>query len=88
MRRQDMFREIYGFMLDPGRGPYQIGHEDANRQFEMNCEFDDVLAAAEQHSIFRFMVKSQAGKHGLRAAFMPKAVEGLTGNGCPADLSV
>ena len=34
------------------------------------------------------MVKSVAEKHGLRATFMPKPFEGLTGNGCHAHISV
>src|SRR5690606_31593835 len=75
-------------MLDLGWGPYQNDHEDANGQFEMNWEFDDVVATADKHSFFKFMVKSIAEKHGLRATFMPKPFQGLTGNGCHAHISV
>ena len=34
------------------------------------------------------MVKSLAEKHGLRATFMPKPFENLTGNGCHAHISL
>jgi glutamine synthetase len=34
------------------------------------------------------MTKTVAEKHGYRATFMPKPVEGLTGNGCHAHISV
>ncbi len=88
MRRYDVVREICDYMLDLGWGPYQNDHEDANGQFEMNWEFDDVLATADKHSFFKFMVKSVAEKHGFRATFMPKPVEGLTGNGCHTHVSV
>ncbi|MEM7214360.1 MAG: type III glutamate--ammonia ligase [Pseudomonadota bacterium] len=88
MRRYDVIAEICDYMLDLGWGPYQNDHEDANGQFEMNFEFDDVLATADKHSFFKFMVKSVAEKHGLRATFMPKPFEGLTGNGCHAHISV
>ena len=88
MRRYDVIAEICDYMLELGWGPYQNDHEDANGQFEMNWEFDDVLKTADKHSFFKFMVKSVAEKHGLRATFMPKPVEGLTGNGCHAHVSV
>ena len=88
MRRYDVVREVCDYMLDMGWGPYQNDHEDANGQFEMNWEFDDILKTADKHSFFKFMVKSVAEKHGLRATFMPKPIEGLTGNGCHVHISV
>jgi glutamine synthetase len=88
MRRYDVVREICDYMLDMGWGPYQNDHEDANGQFEMNWEFDDALKTADKHSFFKFMTRSVAEKHGLRATFMPKPIEGLTGNGCHAHISV
>jgi len=88
MRRYEVIREICDYMLELGWGPYQNDHEDANGQFEMNWEFDDALKTADKHSFFKFMAKSVAEKHGLRATFMPKPIEGLTGNGCHAHISV
>ena len=88
MRRYDVVREICDYMLELGWGPYQNDHEDANGQFEMNWEFDGALQTADKHSFFKFMTKSVAEKHGFRATFMPKPVEGLTGNGCHAHISV
>ncbi|QFT93252.1 Glutamine synthetase 3 [Roseovarius sp. THAF9] len=88
MRRYDVVREICDYMLDLGWGPYQNDHEDANGQFEMNWEFDDALVTADRHSFFKFMTKSVAEKHGFRATFMPKPVEGLTGNGAHVHISV
>ena len=88
MRRYDVIAEICDAMLALGWEPYQNDHEDANGQFEMNWAFDDVLATADKHSFFKFMVKSIAEKHGLRATFMPKPFQGLTGNGCHAHISV
>ena len=88
MRRYDVIAEICDYMLELGWGPYQNDHEDANGQFEMNWDFDDALVTADRHSFFKFMVKSVAEKHGLRATFMPKPIAGLTGNGCHAHISV
>ena len=88
MRRFDVIAEICTHMLDLGWGPYQNDHEDANGQFEMNWDFDDTLRTADRHAFFKFMVKSVAEKHGLRATFMPKPFAHLTGNGCHSHVSL
>jgi glutamine synthetase len=88
MRRYDVITEICDAMLDLGWEAYQNDHEDANGQFEMNWSFDTALVTADRHTFFKFMVKSIAEKHGLRATFMPKPFLGLTGSGCHAHVSV
>ena len=88
MRRYDLIKEICDCMIDMGWGPYQNDHEDANGQFEMNWEYSDCLVTADRHTFFKFMVKTLAEKHGLRATFMPKPFENLTGNGCHAHISL
>jgi glutamine synthetase len=88
MRRLDIITEICSTMIQLGWGPYQNDHEDANGQFEINWNFNDALTTADQLAFFKFMVKSIAEKHGLRATFMPKPFINLTGNGCHVHLSV
>ncbi|MEI4262038.1 type III glutamate--ammonia ligase [Roseovarius sp. D0-M9] len=88
MRSYEVIREISDYMLELGWGPYQSDHEDANGQWEMNWDFDDALKTADKHSFFKFMTKTVAEKHGMRATFMPKPIPGLTGNGCHAHISV
>jgi len=88
MRRYDVITEICDSMLALGWEPYQNDHEDANGQFEMNWQFDDALVTADRQAFFKFMVKSIAEKHGLRATFMPKPFSHLTGNGCHMHVSV
>ncbi|MFV0475085.1 MAG: type III glutamate--ammonia ligase [Pikeienuella sp.] len=88
MRRYDVIAEVAGYMMDLGWEPYQSDHEDAIGQFEMNWKYDDVLRTADKLSFFKFMMRSVAEKHGLRATFMPKPFKGLTGSGCHAHISV
>tara|TARA_B100000700_G_scaffold305211_1_gene378808 strand:+ start:249 stop:1574 length:1326 start_codon:yes stop_codon:yes gene_type:complete len=88
MRRYDLIKEICDSMIELGWGPYQNDHEDANGQFEMNWDFSDCLTTADRHTFFKFMVKTLAEKHGLRATFMPKPFQNLTGNGCHAHISL
>ena len=88
MRRYELIKEICDCMIELGWNPYQNDHEDANGQFEMNWDYSDSLITADRHTFFKFMVKSLAEKHGLRATFMPKPFENLTGNGCHAHISL
>ena len=88
MRRYELIKEVCDSMIELGWNPYQNDHEDANGQFEMNWDYDDCLVTADRHIFFKFMVKNLAEKHGLRATFMPKPFEKLTGNGCHAHISL
>lgn len=88
MRRYDVIKEICDAMLSLGWGPYQNDHEDANGQFEMNWDYDHALKTADKQAFFKYMVKSIAENHGLRATFMPKPFTHLTGNGCHMHISV
>lgn len=88
MRRYELIKEICDSMIQMGWKPYQNDHEDANGQFEMNWDYTDALVTADRHVFFKYMVKTLAEKHGLRATFMPKPFHNLTGNGCHAHISV
>jgi glutamine synthetase type III len=88
MRRYDVIAEICDAMVTLGWKPYQNDHEDANGQFEMNWKYDSALRTADKHTFFKYMVKSIAEKHGLRATFMPKPFSNLTGNGCHIHVSL
>jgi glutamine synthetase len=88
MRRYDVISEICDGMLKLGWNPYQNDHEDANGQFEMNWDYGDALVTADRHAFFKYMVKSIAEKHEMRATFMPKPFSHLTGNGCHIHVSL
>jgi len=87
MRRYDLIAAICDGMLALGWGPYQNDHEDANGQFEMNWTYADALTTADRHAFFKYMVKTLAERHGLRATFMPKPFSNLSGNGCHVHVS-
>jgi glutamine synthetase len=88
MRKYDVIAEICSAMVELGWKPYQSDHEDGNGQFEMNWQYDDALLTADRHAFFKYMVKSLAEKHGLRATFMPKPFVNLTGSGCHVHVSL
>ncbi|RTL71686.1 MAG: type III glutamate--ammonia ligase [Hyphomicrobiales bacterium] len=88
MRRYDVIAEICDSMIELGWAPYQNDHEDANGQFEMNWDYATSLVTADRHAFFKYMTKSIAEKHGLRATFMPKPFLSLTGSGCHVHVSL
>lgn len=82
MRHYGVFREIVKALEDSGFDVYQVDHEDANGQFEINWHYADCLLTADRHVYFKWVVRTLAEKHGLRATFMPRPFEHLSGNGC------
>jgi glutamine synthetase len=88
MRRYDVITEICDAMESLGWEPYQNDHEDANGQYEMNWAYAPALLTADRHVFFKYMVRTIAEKHGLRATFMPKPFADLTGSGCHVHVSV
>ena len=88
MRRYDVIAEIADAMEALGWEPYQNDHEDANGQYEMNWAYAPAMVTADRHVFFKYMVRSVAEKHGMRATFMPKPFATLTGSGCHAHLSL
>ena len=88
MRRFDVIAEISDAMEGLGWAPYQNDHEDANGQYEMNWAYAPALITADRHVFFKYMVRTIAERHGMRATFMPKPFSALTGSGCHAHISV
>ena len=88
MRSYDVIAEIADAMETLGWEPYQNDHEDGNGQYEMNWAYAPALITADRHAFFKYMVRSIAERHGMRATFMPKPFPELTGSGCHAHISV
>ena len=88
MRRFDVIAAISDAMESLGWGPYQNDHEDGNGQYEMNWDYAPALVTADRHVFFKYMVRTIAEQHGMRATFMPKPFSNLTGSGCHAHVSV
>ena len=88
LRRFDLIRDICDSMIQLDWAPYQNDHEDANGQYEMNWDYAECLTTADRHAFFKFMVRSLAERHDLRATFMPKPFVHLTGSGCHVHFSL
>lgn len=67
---------------------YQIDHEDANGQFEINFTYADALKSADNMILFKMAASEIAKQHGAIATFMPKPFSNRTGTGAHFHVSI
>jgi glutamine synthetase len=67
---------------------YQIDHEDANGQFEINYTYGDALESADRFTFVRMAAGEIANDMGMVCSFMPKPASDRTGNGMHFHLSI
>lgn len=67
---------------------YQIDHEDANGQFEINYTYGDALESADRFTFVRMAAGEIANDMGIICSFMPKPAPDKTGNGMHFHLSI
>jgi len=73
---------------EAGLDVYQIDHEDANGQFEVNFTYADCLTTADRMIFFKMAATEIARSMGLIASFMPKPFADRTGTGTHIHLSL
>lgn len=66
---------------------YQIDHEDANGQFEVNFTYADGLKSADNVTFFKMAASAIAKKHDMLCSFMPKPFSDRSGSGLHLHMS-
>jgi len=67
---------------------FQIDHEDANGQYEVNFRYAECLTMADRLTMLKLMAKVLARRHGFEATFMPKPYSNRTGSGGHFNMSM
>lgn len=67
---------------------YQIDHEDANGQFEINFTYADALKSADNFTFVKMAASEIARQNGMIASFMPKPFSNRTGSGAHFHVSL
>ncbi len=67
---------------------YQVDHEDANGQFEINYTFSDCLTSADRYVFFKMAASEIANQMGMICTFMPKPFVNRTGTGAHIHMSI
>lgn len=82
--RRDMVLtlEDMGFVVESSH------HEIAPAQHEIDFQYDEALATADNIMTFKLAVKTIAKRHGLHATFMPKPKFGVNGSGMHINMSL
>ena len=62
--------------------------EVAPSQFEINYNYSEVVAAADQIQLYKLICRQVARKMGLTACFLPKPVVGVNGSGMHTNVSI
>src|ERR1700746_1011922 len=62
--------------------------EVAPSQFEINYGYGEVVAAADQIQLYKFICRQVATSLGMTASFLPKPVVGVNGSGMHTNVSV
>ncbi|WP_373989175.1 type III glutamate--ammonia ligase [Duganella sp. BuS-21] len=87
--RQRAFLEQLTLSLDQcGLGVFQIDHEDASGQFEVNYKYADALKAADNFMLFKMAAHHIAEEHGMLFSMMPKPFADRPGSGLHFHLSL
>jgi glutamine synthetase len=80
--------DLTKYLRAVGIDVYQIDHEDANGQFEINFTYADALKTADNLIYFKMAASEVARAHGAIATFMPKPFSNRTGTGAHFHISV
>jgi len=87
-RVRGYMEDLVSSMKAVGVDVYQIDHEDANGQFEINYTFDECLTSADHYIFFKMAASEIANDHGLICSFMPKPFANRPGNGMHMHMSL
>ena len=75
-------------LIAVGLDVYQVDHEDANGQFEINYTYTDCLTSCDHYIFFKMAAAEIASEMGLICSFMPKPFANRPGNGMHMHMSL
>jgi glutamine synthetase len=89
MTKQSAFLErLTDTLIAAGLDIYQIDHEDANGQFEINYTYADCMKSADDYLMFKMAASYIANELGMICSFMPKPFGNRPGNGMHMHMSI
>ena len=87
-RQSAYLEKLTESLLEVGLDVYQIDHEDANGQFEINYTYADALKSADDYIMFKMAASEIANEMGMLCSFMSKPFSNRPGNGMHMHMSI
>ena len=87
-RNRAFLERLSESLIECGLDVYQIDHEDANGQFEINYTYTDCLTSADHFILVKMAASEIANDLGLVCSFMPKPFANRPGNGMHQHISL
>lgn len=87
-RQQAFVVELSDSLKACGFDVFQIDHEDAAGQYELNYHYADALTAADRHMLFKMAAHSIAESLGYVFSMMPKPFADMPGSGLHFHISL
>lgn len=89
LSRSRVFLErLVSALMEVGIDVYQIDHEDANGQFEINFTYSDAVTSSDRLIFLRMAASEIAHELGAICTFMPKPFSNRTGSGMHMHISL
>ena len=80
-RQHDFLAQLASGLNGCGLDVFQIDHEDAHGQFELNFHHADALTSADNLMLFKMAAQALAERHGMVFSMMPKPFANQPGSG-------
>ncbi len=87
-RTRAYLEKLSNVLRASGIDVYQIDHEDANGQFEINYTYTDCVTSCDHYIFFKMAASEIANEMGLVCSFMPKPFANRPGNGMHMHVSL
>ncbi|MBW8370462.1 MAG: type III glutamate--ammonia ligase [Thiobacillus sp.] len=87
-RSRAFLDKLVDSLVAVGIDVYQVDHEDANGQFEINYTYEDCLTSCDHYIFFKMAAAEIASEMGLICSFMPKPFANRPGNGMHMHMSL
>jgi glutamine synthetase len=87
-RQSEFLSRLTSGLVACGLDVFQVDHEDAHGQFEINFQHADALASADNLMLFKLAAQALAEAHGMLFSLMPKPFADQPGSGMHMHVSL